>query len=316
MLLLIFVIAVAFDLLLGEVLASVHPVVWLGNILNYCKSFGLRITKAWQQFIFGSAVACTLPFLMFSVTSFILTLTKPYPWLYTSISVYLLTSSFAITALGLAGKTVAQALRINDINKARFELRALCSRDSSSLTSSDLASASISSVSENFCDSIVAPLFYFCILGVPGAILYRTVNTMDAVLGYRGNLEYLGKAAARLDDLLNLVPARITGFLLLAYGSIYSLFARGIDVRQGFTTMISCHHLTPSPNGGWPMSAMAGLLRVRLEKKGVYTLLDSGNSPDYRDINRSWQLVSGATTILVCSIILLLRFGGLNIANF
>src|SRR5205807_7932914 len=98
---------------------------------------------------------------------------------------------------------------------ARLALRSLCSRDSNELTREELLAATIESLAENASDSFVAPLFYYVLLGVPGAVGYRAINTLDAMIGYRGQFEALGKCAARLDDIVNLIPARLTAVLFL-----------------------------------------------------------------------------------------------------
>ena len=118
-----------------------------------------------------------------------------------------------------------------------------------------MTAAAIESVAENTTDSYIAPWLAFAILGVPGAMAYRAINTLDSILGHRGPLEYLGKASARLDDVVNLVPARLSALLLLIAGSLCRL-----PVRRGWQTMLRDQSLTASPNAGWTMSAMAGLL--------------------------------------------------------
>ena len=130
----------------------------------------------------------------------------------------LLTAMFAGRALGEAAQKVRARSRRSQLEAARQALRSLCSRDPKQLSEADLIGASIESIAENASDSFVAPLFYYVLFGLPGAVLYRVVNTLDAMLGYRGHYEYLGKASARLDDALNFIPARITAALLLVAG--------------------------------------------------------------------------------------------------
>jgi len=152
-------------------------------------------------------------------------------------------------------------------------------------------------VAENVSDSFVAPLFYFLFLGVPGAAAYRTVNTLDAIVGYHGRYEYLGKCAARLDDVLNFLPARISGVLLVA-GAYFSRL-RG---RRAWRTMLRDHNTTESPNAGWPMSAMAGALGVRLEKAGFYRLGAEEIDPVPRRIRTGVRLAlrSSVLWLLIC----------------
>jgi adenosylcobinamide-phosphate synthase len=129
--------------------------------------------------------------------------------------------------------------------------------------------ATIESVAENASDSFVAPLFWFALLGLPGAVFYRAVNTLDAMIGYRGKYEWLGKTAARLDDALNFVPARITAGLLLA-----AAWLQRRDVRRAMRILARDGSRTETPNAGRPMAAMAGVLGVELTKPGHYRLGD------------------------------------------
>lgn len=131
--------------------------------------------------------------------------------------------------------------------------------------------SALESLAENLNDSLVAPLFWFVLLGLPGAALYRFANTADALWGYRGRWEWAGKFAAKADDLLNYIPARITGLLLCGFGCSWKTLSREA-------------HKTPSPNSGWPMTAMPLLLDVRLSKPGVYVLHPKGRIPTAPDV--------------------------------
>ncbi|MYH67437.1 MAG: cobalamin biosynthesis protein, partial [Dehalococcoidia bacterium] len=129
------------------------------------------------------------------------------------------------------------------------------------------------------------PWLAFAIMGVPGAVAYRAVNTLDSMLGYRGPNEYLGKAAARLDDLVNWIPARISALLLLASGATLRL-----PVLPAWRGMLRDRLLTESPNAGWTMGAMAGLLGAELEKPGHYRLGAGLRQPEADDIRLSVRL--------------------------
>jgi adenosylcobinamide-phosphate synthase len=124
------------------------------------------------------------------------------------------------------------------------------------------------------------------LVGVPGAVAYRAINTLDAMIGYRGEYEALGKTAARLDDLANLIPARLTALLLLLAG-----FLRGDPVSEGWRILRRDGGKTPSPNGGRPMAALAGLLGVRLEKPGAYVLGDPVNPLTPATVRKAWRLI-------------------------
>ena len=140
-------------------------------------------------------------------------------------------------------------------------------------------------MAEGTCDSLVAPLFYFLLLGVPGAIGYRVVNTMDSMIGYHGKYEYLGKFAARLDDVLNFIPARLATWLL-----VLSAWVIKRNGRHAWRTALRDHVRTESPNAGWPMAAMAGALDVRLEKAGYYRLGDGKTALAPETIDKAVRL--------------------------
>jgi adenosylcobinamide-phosphate synthase len=155
-------------------------------------------------------------------------------------------------------------------------------------------------VAENACDSFVAPLFYFMLLGVPGAIAYRVVNTLDAMIGYHEKYEYLGKFASRLDDVLNYVPARLTALLL-----VLATFLSRRDAKTSWQVALSDHSKTESPNAGWPMAAVAGALNVQLEKVEHYKLGRAGALliPETIDAVLKLMLIATLMWALVCFIV-------------
>jgi adenosylcobinamide-phosphate synthase len=182
-------------------------------------------------------------------------------------------TAFSFRGLRQTALRIKRLLQDDNLEQARFELRGLVHRDTRDLTRSWLVSAAVESVAENISDSFIAPLFYFLLFGIPGAIAYRVVNTLDAVVGYHGTYEHLGKFAARLDDLLNIIPARLTALLIVG-----SACLSGRNGQKAWRAATGEHAKTESPNAGWPMAAVAGALNVRLEKKGHYKL-GRGNAP-------------------------------------
>ena len=138
----------------------------------------------------------------------------------------ILRTTFTVKGLSAAAEKTRQTLLEGRLNDARMSLRNLVSRDVTSLPESLVTAATIESVAENTTDSYIAPWLAFAILGVPGAMAYRAINTLDSMLGHRGPLEYLGKASARLDDVVNLVPTRLSALLLLIAGSQFAAAGR------------------------------------------------------------------------------------------
>jgi adenosylcobinamide-phosphate synthase len=284
--------ALFIDVVFGEYPTPLHPVVWIGKLANAL----LHETPIGKigQFVFGMFVTLLVVAAAGGVVLWCEQATLKLPILHFVVSVFFLKASFALVALGKAGLRVSRALQTNDLPAARAGLRSLCSRDPAELGSEELTAAAVESLAENASDSFVAPLFWFAIFGVPGAMAYRAINTLDAMIGYRGRYEWLGKFAARLDDVANWIPARLTAALLLIGGAILRA-----DVRGGWRMYWRDGGRTPSPNAGRAMAAMAGLLGVVLEKRGVYRLGD-GDRPRTPDlIGRAWRIVVIAAAIMV-----------------
>ena len=169
------------------------------------------------------------------------------------------------------------------LNPGRAQLARIVSRDVTALDADAVRETAIESLAENLNDSLVAPLFWFAVAGLPGAVVYRLANTLDAMWGYRGRWEWAGKFSAHADDWLSWLPARLTALLL-----------RPAWRWQGWAQLRREALRTPSPNGGWPMGAMALRLGVRLRKPGVYVLNATAPSPASADIARALRIASGA----------------------
>jgi adenosylcobinamide-phosphate synthase len=285
-------LAVTADALLGEPPARCHPVVAMGQAITSaeCRAPATpRLALAYGSLIvvggaLGSWLAAHLALQALRQVA------VPAGLLASALA---LKSAFAVRALDDAAVAVAAALATGDLDAARSGLRALVSRDTTSLDPPLLAAAAVESVAENVSDSFVAPLFWYALLGVPGALAYRFINTCDAMIGYRGAYEYLGKAAARLDDAANWVPARLSALLLVAAAGL-----TGADAGGAWRVMWRHHGRTASPNAGWPMSAAAGALGVRLEKPGHYAL-GEGRQPTAATVQTAVGLVRLASALAV-----------------
>ena len=283
--------AVAIDLIAGEPPTPVHPVVWMGRTLRFLQKVAPARGR-FLQLVWGTLAALLVPGLFGGAAYALVRATDGWPFIALLVGVPLLKSSFALAALGRAAREVGRALVRGDLAAARDGLRSLCSRDPANLDAPRLTAAAVESVAENASDSFVAPLFYYALFGLPGAIAYRAVNTLDAMIGYHGRYEYLGKPAARLDDLLNFVPARLTAALLLAAGAL-----TGADVRSGVRIWKRDARATESPNAGRPMATMAGLLGVELEKVDHYRLGDPRRRLEAARIDEAWHIVLGAAAL-------------------
>jgi adenosylcobinamide-phosphate synthase len=286
--------ALALDVLAGEPPARVHPVVWMGHLQKALRRRAPR--RPAPAFLWGAFMALAGPILFGGAAALLLDhVGGATRWL---LSVYLLKSAFAVRALAAAALGVRRALVADDLPGARMALRSLVSRDTTTLTPGQMAAAAIESVAENCSDSIVAPLLCYAVGGVPAAIAYRAINTLDAMIGYRGELEWLGKVAARLDDLANLLPARLTALLVMLAAP-----AGGGSRGRAIATWIRDSARTASPNAGHPMAAMAGALGVELEKAGAYRLGTGFRTPDGRDITRAVRVMAVAAALAVTLIL-------------
>jgi adenosylcobinamide-phosphate synthase len=187
-----------------------------------------------------------------------------------------------------------EAALATSLRAGRVRLSRLVSRDVSSLGEAEVREAAIETLAENLNDSVVAPLFWFVLAGLPGAWLYRYANTADAMWGYRDHREAMGWWAARSDDWLSWLPARLTALALCAAAWRWPGWPRMADEAAR----------TPSPNGGWPMGTLAVLLGVCLSKPGVYTLNPAGRSVQPEDVPQALTWSRQTVGMVVASLTL------------
>lgn len=298
----VLLVALMLDLVLPELPARLHPVVWIGKAISLLErpigTDGGRI----KALVWGTFMAVSITGVV-GVLAWLaaIGLRELGPIPYVLGGGLLLSTTFAVTGLGRAGSRVRDAMNANDMDKARLGLRHLVSRDPSVLTPPLVAAAAIESVAENTTDSYIAPWLAFAILGLPGAFAYRAVNTLDSMIGYHGHYEYLGKASARLDDLVNLVPARISALLILISGRL-----SGFPMARGWTWAWRGRLLTESPNAGWTIGGMAGVLGVVLEKTSYYLIGDGLREPHAADLGsavRIAYLVAGLGMMAALSLL-------------
>lgn len=292
----ILLVALLLDLLVGEPPNRWHPVAWIGQLLSWGQSRAPRggplALMAYGGFLLMAALASAL-LPIFVLTRF----AGQLGWPGLLIEAWLLKCAFSIRGLLGAGREVGSLLLAGDLEGARRQVGwRLVSRPTDALARHQVASATVESLAENLTDSLVAPLLFYLAFGLPGAWAYRVVNTADAMLGYREErLEYLGKAAARLDDLANLIPARLAG-LAIVVGAFFAGEAPG----RAWRIMWRDHALTASPNAGWTMSAMAGALGVVLEKPETYRL-GEGALPMVESISRAMGVIVWATGLFLAA---------------
>jgi adenosylcobinamide-phosphate synthase len=288
----VLLIALVFDLAFSEPPNSWHPVAWLGKLISLEVRWAPR-RGGLRQLVYGiGMVLVTLGLIVVPVYFLLAHLREMNSVVYVIAAGFLLKFSFSLRGLRQALGEVKGFLAQDNLAQACVSLRSLVSRDTSNLSQEQLTSATVESAAENSCDSFVAPLFYFLLFGVPGAIAYRVVNTFDAMVGYHGEWEYLGKFAARLDDVVNFVPARVTGLLIVLAAWICKK-----NVLQAWRIMLRDHKKTQSPNAGWTMGAVAGALGVQLEKAGHYKLGDNHYSLSLDTIDTSSKMITVAAVV-------------------
>lgn len=296
----VLVLALVIDLLLGEPRNRYHPVAWMGTLLATVQRWAPRKGR-WRPLLYGAAVTIGGITLAVGIGMIWERVASILPWwLRWLLEAYLLKLTLSVRGLAQAARQVQKALETDQLAQARQLLGwHLVSRDTTQLSASHVAAAAIESVAENTSDGAVAPLFYYALGGLPAALAYRFINTADAMLGYRHpELLWLGKIPARVDDAVNLLPARLTALLMLL-----AVACQGGPVRRAWTVWRRDARQTLSPNAGHPMSVAAGALGVELEKIGHYRLAAGQPSPKPSAIAQAIHLMV-ATMILVIVVLL------------
>ena len=302
----VLIVALWLDRRFGEPPVVVHPVVWIGRYLAACGRVTVRCPPA-LAFVLGAmawcvgavvvgALAWSLQALAFRQLAYLVTAPATLGGLFAvllfALMACLLKAMLSWRMLREEVAAVEDALQ-RSLDAGRQRLAMLVSRDTTLLSESEVRESAIESLAENLNDSVVAPIFWFVLFGLPGAAVYRFANTADAMWGYPGlrhgvDWKWAGKWAARADDVLSWLPARITALLLWLVARRFKLRTLADEARK-----------TPSPNSGWPMAAMALALGVRLRKPGVYVLHEAGRSPQAQDIALAQKYASKVVVALV-----------------
>ncbi len=287
----IILIAITIDILFGELPSNIHPVVLMGKIIEYFNNLKEKHSSMDSR-LAGVVLTIFLILTISSIFGIILWFSRFNYLFLILISSLLLSTTFSIKLLLSSAADVNADLN-KDLTKARKSISYLVSRDTSELSQENIISAVIETLTENISDSVVSPLFYTFILGVIGGIAYRVVNTLDAMIGYKNpkNIN-IGWFPAKLDDILNYLPARITGILIVVASIMIKL-----DWKNAYKIMIRDAKKTSSPNSGYPMAATAGALGVQLIKPGYYQLGDNINHLRSETINET-ILLAKITIIL------------------
>jgi adenosylcobinamide-phosphate synthase len=280
--------ALLLDAVFGEPPEALHPTVGMGRAISAFERRARALKGPRARYLAGIILALSLPALVFVSLRKLLDLAPRHlRWVFEAI---LISTSLSMRGLAEAAGAVERELRAGNLEQARASASEMVGRDTAGLPAPEVARASVESVAENTSDGVVAPMLYGLLLGAPGALAYRAVNTLDSMVGYRAYpYAELGWASARLDDLVNLAPARITA-LLVAAVSGRLLCTLETARRYG--------PLTRSPNAGWAEAAFAGALGSRLGGRNTYDgvvregpVLGDGPTPGPGEIRRSVRLM-------------------------
>jgi adenosylcobinamide-phosphate synthase len=298
--LVIFGLAFLIDLIFGELPDSIHPTLLIGRVIAYfkpkIKSKNSRTEKT-NGVLLGIFIIMlvTVPvyFLIFLVHEFL-------GWIpYIVASAFILSTTIAIKCMGQYTLPVAEALENEDFDKAKDLLPFIVRRDPATLNKQHIISAAVETIAEGTTDGVTSPFFYFALFGVPGAVTFRVINTLDSMVGYKDQHHInIGWFSAKLDTIANYIPARLTAILMV----VAALLMKE-NWRKSWNILQRDKKNTQSLNAGWTLSAMAGALRIQLEKPNFYKIGDKGevSSTHIRNALRIMLL----TTILFSIFIIL-----------
>lgn len=263
------VVAFLIDALIGDPRSKFHPVVLIGNLISTLEKF-LRhdLDSPIKKILKGGLLVCIVVISSLLVGALIEFFTKDIPSYAAQIFIQALVLSFMISprTLGDTAREIYFLLERENLILARERVGWIVGRDTQNLNEAEITRATIETVAENTVDGIISPLFYFAVGGLPLAVAYRAINTMDSMLGYKNEKYlYFGRVAARLDDIANFIPARLTGMLFICAAMILKL-----DYKNAFKMMKRDASKHPSPNGGWAEATVAGALNIRLGGVNYY----------------------------------------------
>lgn len=273
------------ELILGDPRWLPHPVVQMGKLISFLeRSLNNGQKRRWKGVLLAFIVVLTVYGMVFLV----ITLSyKIHFYVGALLEIYFIWTTIAIKGLADAGKSVLNPLLKGNLEEARLSLSMIVGRDTEDLSESEVVRGTVETIAENTVDGITAPLFWALLGGAPLAMAYRAVNTLDSMVGYK-NERFLdfGWASARLDDLANFIPARLTALSIW----LSSVFIKGSNRKGGWNITMRDAKKHPSPNSGWPEAMTAGLMGIQLGGINYYKGMESKRKT-MGDLNR--KLVAG-----------------------
>ncbi len=296
---LIVAFALGLDFAVGDPKNRYHPTAWIGRLIAKLTPLAKNSEKIGGVVLVLAVVAIVSLFLI-ALDVTINLLTVDYVSLIVSIIVgtILLKTTIAIRGMEKHAIAVVESVEHNDIEKARDNLALIVKRNTKDLDKNHVLSGVLESVSENTVDGITGPLFYYGLFGLPGAFVYRAINTIDSMIGYKDSIfENVGWFGANCDKILNYIPSRLTALVMVLSAKII-----GVDWKNSYQIMLRDGSKTESPNAGYPMAALAGALQTKFEKIDHYSLGD-GNLEITKDHIKSAIILMKVTSILFSGIV-------------
>lgn len=294
--------ALILDLIVGDPKNKFHPTSWIGTliakIVPIIKNKSPNVEKIGGIILVVSVtalVATILVFLNIEINN--ITIEFVASIVSVVVGVILLKTTIAIRGMEKHAMAVMLSIEKNDLEAARTNLSMIVKRNTKDLDKNHLLSGTLESISENTVDGVTGPLFYFTFFGIPGAFIYRIVNTIDSMIGYKTSIfRNIGWFGANCDNILNYLPARITSFVMVIGAMIL-----GNDWKKSYQIMKRDGKNTESPNAGYPMAALAGALGARFEKIDHYCIGEGNQDLTKSHLSSAIALMK-VTSILFCVI--------------
>ena len=265
--------ALLLDFLVGDPKTKYHPTAWMGKLIASLVPF-TKSNSARKELLGGillvSVIVIVVSTLLVVLDIGISLLTIDIISLVVSIAIgsILLKTTIAIKGMQKHALAVVNAVEEGDLDSARNHLSMIVKRDTKNLDKNHILSGVLESVSENTVDGVTGPLFYYAIFGLPGAFVYRAINTIDSMVGYNTTFfKNVGWVGAKCDTVLNYAPSRLTGLVMILGALIL-----GYNWKESLYIMKRDSRKLESPNAGFPMAALAGALGTKLEKMNYYTI--------------------------------------------
>jgi adenosylcobinamide-phosphate synthase len=295
--------ALVIDFTLGDPKNKFHPTAWMGSLIGKFTPLLKNSSDNFEKLggIILIVILCTITVSLLSLLDVGINLiTVDYFSIIVSIIIggVLLKTTIAIKGMEKHAWAVVTSLENNNIASARDNLSMIVKRNTKDLDKNHVLSGVVESISENTVDGITGPLFYFGLFGLPGAFVYRLINTADSMIGYKTKIfKNIGWFAANCDKILNYLPSRLTGIVM-----IFSAMILGNDWKKSFKIMMRDGKKTQSPNAGYPMAAIAGALGTKFEKIDYYSLGDGEISFSKEHVKSTIALMK-VTSIIFCGIV-------------